>query len=282
MLCYHNLRENDSIAFIASKSPIDSLSIIELLELGEYERAYHKSNNESLRNDSIIRKVTNQDVTLETNNYNKSHLKLLEAKNDLLIFWSVTIIVLLVILTLFSYWHMRIKLHVRAIEQGAAIRHANALYDRLKQSSAEVNTLVNKISGMTNESFVILKELINTLHFATISGKISEKNISLIYRKVTEIINSYRPGGGSIINLEKVANSLHANVIARLRNLPGSITEKEVALATYLVFDFDIITICYLMNSTADAIYNRKSRLKLKIKNCKRSDTDELIKIIYK
>jgi len=282
MLCYNNLHETDSIAFMASKSPVDSLSIIELIELGEYERAYYKSNNESLYNDSIIREITNQDVTLETNNYNKSHLRLLEAKNDLLIFWSVTIIVLLVILILFSYWHMRVKLRMKTIEQGAAIRHANVLYQRLEQSSAEVDTLVNKISGMTNESFVTLKKLINTLHFATVSGKISENNISLVYRKVTEIINSYRPGGESIKNLEKVANSLHSNIIARLRELPASITEKEIALATYFVLDFDIITICYLLNATADAVYNRKSRLKLKIKNCKCPDSNDLIKIIYR
>lgn len=262
----------DTIKSLSHVHP-DSLNHLELATLGDYKNAYKKFANYSLKNDSIIGIVQSQDVTSTVNEFVRTKEELRRNRLSNIIY----ILILSIIIILGGGIYLFINIRKRVILKN----HEQEISRELAQNLAsKLNSIAHNYEISEVPSVNALRGLISELELSSSKNETSKKTSERIYNKVSEIVDSYRPGGNSISKLSHFADTIAGNIIASLfASLPKPKPE-DVALVTYLALGFDIPMICYLMNQKPENIYNRKSRLRSKLLKLNNGENNELLRIL--
>ena len=129
------------------------------------------------------------------------------------------------------------------------------------KSSEPTTTLPATPSFKTGSNFAILSRLCEQYYIYEGSEKLQKKIVS----EVLDIIAELRNDNDAHAELEKLIDSLHANIMSRFRQAHPALKEKDVRLYCYLAAGFSTATIAVLLGKDKSVVYNRISRLKKQI-----------------
>lgn len=125
----------------------------------------------------------------------------------------------------------------------------------------EDNSIDNKFKNVLKEKYAEINELCDS-YYQGLGHKEDRKEIE---RRVRQIATSFSKRK-TLGDIEDYADSISENLYSSFKSDFINAGEDVRKLFLFLMLDFSILTICVLMNLERDVVYNRKARLKRKIK----------------
>ena len=134
--------------------------------------------------------------------------------------------------------------------------------DTISQLKSSVNCSNNEMAILLDEKLRDKFDIINQLCLTYYEYSESPKKQSVIFNKVRDIIDEI----GCDKSIDDIVNRSRNNILVSLSEELPSLSDDEYRLASYMFAGFSTQTICVFFNCNKDALYNRKYRLKEKIK----------------
>ena len=134
--------------------------------------------------------------------------------------------------------------------------------DTISQLKSSVNCSNNELAILLDEKLRDKFDIINQLCLTYYEYSESPKKQSVIFNKVRDIIDEI----GCDKSIDDIVNRCRNNILVSLSEELPSLSNDEYRLASYMFAGFSTQTICVFFNCNKDALYNRKYRLKEKIK----------------
>ena len=165
-------------------------------------------------------------------------------------------IVVIITITMLSYkWNRKYK---QKLEKNIII--AQNLREILQTNASETQHIIDNLLA---SRFEVIDNLCKTLYENKSTG-LAKKKIS---SEVEKLIEQFSSDNQKIAELEIFANKHHSNIIASFKADLPNLKEADYLLFLYTTLGFSITAIAIFLNEEkVDAIYNRKARLKNKIR----------------
>lgn len=125
----------------------------------------------------------------------------------------------------------------------------------------EDNSIDNKFKNVLKEKYAEINELCDS-YYQGLGHKEDRKEIEKRVRQIATSFSKRKTLG----DIEDYADSISENLYSSFKSDFINAGEDVRKLFLFLMLDFSILTICVLMNLERDVVYNRKARLKRKIK----------------
>lgn len=239
---------------------------------GDYKSAYYSLEKESELQDSIIWGLVCQKVTKAVADYNKQEQ---QAKDEMIrlertIFVFVVIFVVLITLTISLA--LKMQLAKQKINSDSIILLANNLTEKIRLQADQNMAIKDSLHELLRNRLNDINEL--CLTYYEYKGTVKEQK--KISDKVKLQIEEFGKEG-SIQELAKHINKYTDNIIDKFYAEFPDLKENEYRLYLYSVAGFSAKTISLLIDEKIEVVYNRKSRLKAKIKNSLSPLKDEFI-----
>ncbi len=216
--------------------------------------------------DSILKAVSASSIY--GNLYNMEHLRRLDeeetarsAHRRMLLIIAICMVTM-VIFTI-------VLLYVRSIHKKRLLEAENRLfmaYEELREMSERSRTT---ISRLFKESYDSVEMAANMLIDSTASANVAA-NLRVRLEKRIDACRTPKFRA----DLEHEINVCHNNAFARLRDAVPSLSDSEINVALYCAAGLSSRVLCLLLDCTTSALYNKKYRLKGKIRNCNVPDED--------
>ncbi|MDE5877244.1 MAG: hypothetical protein K2H47_07100 [Muribaculaceae bacterium] len=264
----HKGAENTALKLINYISPSDSLmkSMIRYeayKKMGLYPLALTELEESNYVTNDILRSAMKQDLTTALAEYFEFDKKLNNAKlkASRIKIWLIVTVSLL-ILSIWFYITNSIRRRQKQ-EIATKVLFAEQLQEALEQSRNENSASFQIIKTLLASKYELFEELSEIL-IRYNDTKIARRKIA---DRVTELIDSLSIKGDKIKELEKQVNELYNNLYSDFKNdLPG-LKEADYLLYLFSVLSLSSTSISLLLKEDkVDAVYNRKRRLKDKIK----------------
>ena len=239
---------------------------------GDYKSAYYSLEKESELQDSIIWGLVCQKVTKAVADYNKQEQ---QAKDEMIrlertIFVFVVIFVVLITLTISLA--LKMQLAKQKINSDSIILLANNLTEKIRLQADQNMAIKDSLHELLRNRLNDINEL--CLTYYEYKGTVKEQK--KISDKVKLQIEEFGKEG-SIQELAKHINKYTDNIIDKFYAEFPDLKENEYRLYLYSVAGFSAKTLSLLIDEKIEVVYNRKSRLKAKIKNSLSPLKDEFI-----
>lgn len=239
---------------------------------GDYKSAYYSLEKESELQDSIIWGLVCQKVTKAVADYNKQEQ---QAKDEMIrlertIFVFVVIFVVLITLTISLA--LKMQLAKQKINSDSIILLANNLTEKIRLQADQNMAIKDSLHELLRNRLNDINEL--CLTYYEYKGTVKEQK--KISDKVKLQIEEFGKED-SIQELAKHINKYTDNIIDKFYAEFPDLKENEYRLYLYSVAGFSAKTISLLIDEKIEVVYNRKSRLKAKIKNSLSPLKDEFI-----
>lgn len=179
--------------------------------------------------------------------------------------WLVIVFSFSIIICILSLGYLFFKRQQQTIVD--KIQFAEELNDSLSHSLKENSQASSIIQNLLESKFEILDQLSQIVSH-DIDSKVSKHKIA---DTITKLINSFYIQGSKIEELQNQVNILHNNIISDFYNDFPNLKEADYHLFLFSVINISIPTIAFfLKEDKITAVYDRKRRLKDKIKqsNC--------------
>lgn len=137
----------------------------------------------------------------------------------------------------------------------------------------EDNSIDKKFKNVLKEKYAEINEMCDA-YYQGVGHKEDRKEIE---KRVQQIAKSFS-NRKTLRDIEDYANSISDNLYSSFKTDYINAGEDVRKLFLFLMLDFSILTICVLMNLERDVVYNRKARLKRKIKESNSSRKEEYLK----
>ncbi|MDE6670374.1 MAG: hypothetical protein K2K26_11925 [Muribaculaceae bacterium] len=264
----HKGAENTALKLINYTSPSDSLmkSMIRYeayKKMGLYPLALTELEQSNYVTNDILRSAMKQELTTALAEYFEFDKKLNNAKlkASRIKIWLIVTVSLL-ILSIWFYITNSIRRRQKQ-EIATKVLFAEQLQEALEQSRNENSASFQIIKTLLASKYELFEELSEIL-IRYNDTKIARRKIA---DRVTELIDSLSIKGDKIKELEKQVNELYNNLYSDFKNdLPG-LKEADYLLYLFSVLSLSSTSISLLLKEDkVDAVYNRKRRLKDKIK----------------
>lgn len=178
-------------------------------------------------------------------------------KTSRALLWLVIAGVIILLYVMSSYY----KRQKRVIEERVLFaEQLKETLDKIKKESSNATSLMRELLPTKYE---LLDEL-SAIMAQNIDSKLARKRIA---DTVTRLIDDMSINKDKLVDLEKQVDSLNNNLFSDFRqDMPG-LKEADYRLYLFSVLNFSIITISlFLREEKINAVYDRKRRLKDKIK----------------
>ena len=276
----HNDKENIIIAL--SKINIDSLApetfhLINDIEKqsdmytpfeiyakkGEYEKAYLNLLQYKAEQDSTLSSLLKSNVSAALANYEQSKHLIQHEKNKYeRLCWIIVFLLGLMVSAAIIYLLFR-NLREKERQREIIIKDAECIKtDLLFQ--IETNKL---ISGSIKELFKQKYSVVNALcsaYYESAGAKLEKKRI---VAEVENLIRDFTEKSNRKIELVESADKYTDGIYSAFKKDFPKLKEEDYRLFLYLIFGFSARSISLFMEEKIEVIYNRKSRLKSKIKS---------------
>lgn len=264
----HQKIETDSnLATIELKSKIYQA-------VGDYEKAYNAltildslTNNkfDRILGSDIPRLITEQlEEDKKVAEYRESAAN---AKLTIIIALTIALVAMFIFLTLRTYRRQKMK-----IERNIAIAENLREILRLKEND---NTII--VNNLLASHFDYIDSLCKICYETRDKSALRAK----ISNEVTNLIGSLTDHNGKLGELESLADSLYDGVLTDFkRNFPG-LKEIDYHLFLFSIFGFSTTAIALLLNEDKiDSVYNRRARLKNRIKLSNIPDVNRFLRFL--
>lgn len=142
-------------------------------------------------------------------------------------------------------------------------------FQRLNEQKYINNEITKSIHELIGKQFESIDNLCNTYYENSGTPKEQKK----IYDEVKKQISKLTDSEENTIELEKIINNYLNNLMSNFKKDLPNLKETDYNLYIYSVLGFSARAISLFINEKIEIVYNRKSRLRAKIKsNCTDSD----------
>lgn len=230
---------------------------------GQYDKAVEEAVQADQVVDSILQSSMSHNLAGSLSEYYEMDQRIRMAElGEVRVRTLLSIIIAILVLTgvvvgsLLSYRRQR-----REIDRKVAF--AEQLLESLNQSRSENASSIAMIRSLAAAKYELLEELTGIV-ICNSDTKVSRRKIA---DAVTRVIEDMSVGGDRIKKLEREVDRLHGNLYSDFKiDLPG-LKEADYLLYLFSVLRLSNATITlFLKEDKVEAVYNRKRRLKDKIK----------------
>ncbi len=248
---------------------------------GDWEKAYRSLVVYADSMDHIMWTINRSNLTRTANMIQEQEIELRKSKIQYLNLKNGVIIgVCLILILIFIYVDRLHRLRLRSLNAELEARLSDATllsrdlhnlrthFDNARQSYKDDG---EKIRKMLMLRFKDLDSICEGYYEAN-----DVKDKKKIIRHIENVIDDISSSGQSIGYIREIVDVCWDNVISRLKEYK-SLSEDDILLATYLLAGFSQRSVCVLTKEKIEVIYNRKSRLKSKIRKLDIEDRDEIV-----
>lgn len=145
---------------------------------------------------------------------------------------------------------------------------AQELSEKLKRQNSDITDRKGHIDELLKQKFNTIDQLCNTYYECKDTPREKER----IYTEAIGMISKFREDPHTQRELETFLNTYKNNLMADFHQEFPKLKDADYQLFLYYTLGLSSSTISIFLQEKADVIYNRKNRLKNKIKN---SDSDK-------
>ena len=223
---------------------------------GKYLNSYILSNKGLDIQLTLAEKQLSSPIGQTTCNYftNKA-IEMQNRANRVKRYYICSIIMLMFCCTLYIIYSRR-----KYIQQNREIERYIDAIDSLNKYKEDNQTILS-------ESLIAQFELINQLCQTYYEHNGSSKQQSAVFKEVKVRINDICNNDKHFETLSTSVNNYNDDILTKLKQDFPNLTSNEYKLACYMCVGFSTQALCLFFNCNEDSIYNRKARLREKIKN---------------
>lgn len=243
----------------------DSLGVpFELLAAqGRYKEAFTDLKRYRARQDSILSSITRSTASEAVMSYREKELSLQRERmlNERMV-W-VLVIVCVLFIGAGCVQRYRRKMHDKLMQQEALVNDAESLRaDFLYQ--VEIN---KRISGSLRDLFLQEFAVVDKLCSAYYESDEPKREKQRVVKEVEKIIDKLSKDTAYFAQLQEYADRYTDGLYTSFKKDFPNLKEADYRLFLYLLLGFSARSISLLLSEKIDVVYNRKSRLKAKIKD---------------
>lgn len=238
---------------------------------GNYKEAYKSLKRRCDSQDKLIRKVLTQNVTRTINSltmFEKMKAENALEKTEVQKTFIITV-AMIIFITLIIIYMMRTSAMKKKEEE--FILDAENMKNELKDKKT---AFAQTISDLIGKRYEILDNLCSSYYDPVQSSK-SQKQI---YNEIKKQIGALTGNELGAKELESYVNRYTDNLISQVREHYPNLKGNDIKLLLYCILGLSTRTICILIGEKAEIVYNRKSRLKAKIKEADTPCRDVLLR----
>lgn len=213
--------------------------------------------------DSMIHQVLSQNISSALSQYYKeeeelSDYKLQHEKEQRT---GIIIMGILLIFSLLTVYYTHLKGKQRKIDY--TMLAAQQLNDRLNQMDSEMKERNGLIDELLRQKFDILDRLCHTYY----ECKDTQRERERIHQEVIRLLSKFKKDPYTQTELETFLNTYKHNLMTTFRKEFPKLKNSDYQLFLYYALGFSPVSISIFLQEKPEVIYNRKNRLKNKIKN---------------
>ena len=235
---------------------INASAIYELLK--QYEPALKSLKYGGIKQDSSVRVMLTQPILTAQRDLYRAELELNKLKQQHQLHTSILIggIIIIVFVLLVYRWNKKYK---QKLAKNITI--AQNLREIMQTKASETQHIINNLLA---SRFDVIDGLCKTIYENRGTG-LDKKKIS---NEIEKLIKQFSSDSQKIAELETFANEHYSNIITSFKTDLPNLKEADYLLFLYTTLGFSITAIALFLNEEkVDAVYNRKARLKNKIRN---------------
>lgn len=241
--------------------------------LGDYKKALEYLSWDIENQNKSIEKINSQTVTQTCNLYYED---IQESKNNQIkVQRRYTLVVI-------SFSIITIALLVYALI--VTLKNKRQKIESLMNVAADLEYNLSRQASEGTEMADFMRQRLNALNElsqAYYESAAIQKG-SLLHKKLKEQIESIRNDSRTISQFEKLADSTNGNIISDFNNAFDDMAVQYKRVFLYVVIGFSDQTISVLLDERITNVYNRKSRIKAKIKESDYPEKDRFLKVLTK
>jgi len=264
-----NLIQKD-LNFIDSLNPLadKQMSFYVFARNGQYKKAYESVETYRAELDSIIDAINTKNVAAAIYEYHENQkLHIADEIKVERLEWIVAILISILFISsiLIVVIH---KLKQQKEYNESLVGQAKELHENLSTMLYQNTCLSESLSNLYKQKFEILDTLSST-YYETAGTPTSKK---ILLGKIENLISDFRNDFKTALKLEHEINIYNDNLMVKFRNDFPEFKDHEIRLFLYTAAGFSNRTISLFIDEKIEVIYNRKSRLKAKIKKSQSPD----------
>ena len=235
---------------------INASAIYELLK--QYEPALKSLKYGGIKQDSSVRVMLTQPILTAQRDLYRAELELNKLKQQHQLHTSILIggIIIIVFVLLVYRWNKKYK---QKLAKNITI--AQNLREIMQTKASETQHIINNLLA---SRFDVIDGLCKTIYENRGTG-LDKKKIS---NEIEKLIKQFSSNSQKIAELETFANEHYSNIITSFKTDLPNLKDADYLLFLYTTLGFSITAIALFLNEEkVDAVYNRKARLKNKIRN---------------
>ena len=251
------------IANIKAKSNSDSVMtsyyVAKIAALKkDYNVAYENLYNAKIIENKAIRKWLDHPILTIQKEYLEKELELNKLKQQHQLHTSILIGgIIIIVFVVLAY--RRNKKYKQKLARNVVI--AQNLREIMQIKASETQHIINNLLA---SRFDVIDGLCKTIYENRGTG-LDKKKISA---EIEKLVNQFSSDSQKIAELETFANEHYSNIITSFKTDLPNLKEADYLLFLYTTLGFSITAIALFLNEEkVDAVYNRKARLKNKIRN---------------
>lgn len=222
-----------------------------------YKEAYDRLKEYVNEQDSAIWQLSSQNIDSSLIEYNahKQELENEKKQSERIIWLLVCASFVLIMLCIVIYY--RAKLKAKKIEHSNLISEAKELSELVitKQNiNSELSLIIKELFG---QRFIHINELCNVYYESK-----DRKIVKAVEKKIKEIADDTK----TLDAIENYVNRYADNLMLKFRTDLPALKNEDYKLYLYSVVGFSTSAISLFLSEKKEVVYNRKSRLKAKIK----------------
>ena len=238
---------------------------------GDYKTALSALSDLYDNLDSVLCQTMNMNFSQSLSDFHNAEQKRVEdemkqarqSRNALIM---ICVIVFAVVSICFWRWY---KKYQQKLEKNIII--AQNLRDILQLKESSITDAQNSIKVLLASRFEIIDNLCKTIYENKATGLVKKK----VSAEVENLVEQFSKDKYKISELEKFVDKNHSNIITSFKSDFPNLKEADYLLFLYTTLGFSISAIAlFLDEDKLEAVYNRKARLKTKIRKLEASKRD--------
>ena len=224
----------------------------------DYNVAYENLYNAKIIENRAIRKRLDHPILTIQKEYLEKELELNKLKQQHQLHTSILMgIIIIIVFVVLAY--RRNKKYKQKLARNVVI--AQNLREIMQIKASETQHIINNLLA---SRFDVIDDLCKTIYESRGTG-LDKKKISV---EIEKLIKQFSSDSQKIAELETFANEHYSNIITSFKSDLPNLKEADYLLFLYTTLGFSITAIALFLNEEkVDAVYNRKARLKNKIRN---------------
>lgn len=215
--------------------------------------------------DSLTRSIMQFSAGMIEKEYFQERSAFSEYRMKNRVFWEVTVICGIFLLTGIGFYIVRQRLHIQRERNDHYLllaEEARAEYQALTQQMEGRHDTEKRLKSLVATRFGILDKLGKTYY----ERENTSSQQAAMFQEVKRIITDFSENNEIFLELEQMVDTCHDNAMQKLRQEFPAMKENDIRLLCYIFTGFSPQVISLFMKESVANVYARKSRLKSRIK----------------